>query len=242
MTKINQLNLVRHNKCKLNFTEEQHAELNELAVAAGDELRAGNEDGEKLNELYAYFIETIEYIQERNWHRMNNETHFIADCYRRIKYAAKSYKPDMKTNFISRVEALLYQGVKHYCGKRGDKRKVLTSSDFLLEMENDAQSPESNFVGDEKLSKSVAKIHEEDRDMSVEEQALDKVAEQEIREKYINNENDRVIVEIILDSKVALGQREIARRVSEVTGKSFDQARGMVRTYIKKQQKGMAAK
>ncbi|WP_255451545.1 hypothetical protein [Bacillus sp. AY1-10] len=71
-----------------------------------------------LWEIKAYYMPLIERLAFENWYKMNNETHFIDDCYRKIKYAVRSFDID-KGNFDNRVKMLIHQSVRQYCGNRG---------------------------------------------------------------------------------------------------------------------------
>ncbi|MEC3013876.1 hypothetical protein P9Y11_22960 [Bacillus cereus] len=236
----------------MNFDQPMHDELNALAIAAGEEINAGIENGTKFFELIAYFSDDIEDLRERNWHKMNNEMHFVEDCVRKLKYGAKTFDQD-KGNFIARVSSLFDQSVRQYCGNRGNQRKRIIFNDTI------AKSVDSQSLYDERYQYADDKVEERekleklDRDpdknlnglavvdyeATVEEIGMDRKREKELIDKYGSDDVDRVIMEIIMEEKDYIKQAEISRRLADRTGKSFDSARGAVRKFIRNMKEGM---
>ncbi|WP_255259379.1 hypothetical protein [Bacillus toyonensis] len=163
-----------------------------------------------LWEIKAYYMPLIERLAFENWYKMNNETHFIDDCYRKIKYAVRSFDID-KGNFDNRVKVLINQSVKQYCGNRGRKRKVL------------------QLVGEE-----LCVIGGIDVSIIVEEEALSAIVREEIYEKHCDRETDKLIVDIVFDTDHIENKSEIARRLAKKTGRTFNSARGAVRSFIRR--------
>lgn len=48
-------------------------------------------DNKYITRIEAHYIPLIERLAKDNWYRINNETHFIEDCFRKIKYAIRSF-------------------------------------------------------------------------------------------------------------------------------------------------------
>ncbi|WP_144660511.1 hypothetical protein [Bacillus tropicus] len=161
-----------------------------------------------LWEIEAYYMPLIEQLAFENWYKMNNETHFIDDCYRKVRYAVKSFDIN-KGNFDNRVKVLIYQSLRQYCGDRGSRRRVL------------------ELVGEDIFSKN-------DTNVSVEEKAINTVVEEELYESYCDRKTDTLIVDIIVKEDQVENKSEIARRLAAKTGRSFDSARGMVRSFVKR--------
>ncbi|MFB5568619.1 hypothetical protein ACE41F_26655 [Bacillus cereus] len=198
--------------------------LNELAVAAKTNEGA-------LWEIKAHFMPFIERMAADNWYKMNNEVDFINDANRRIEYAVRSYDPN-KGNFENRVNTLIEQGVRHYCGKRGTKRKVLTSMDAIEDASNATFAADDVEKDDDK--KSSKRQHAIIAADDVEATVIDSVQEIELINKYSETEMDEIILGIILGTKDVLNQSELTRQLAEKTGRSFDSARGAVRGFLKR--------
>ncbi|MGG5792780.1 hypothetical protein [Bacillus nitratireducens] len=163
-----------------------------------------------LWEIKVYYMPLIERLAFENWYKMNNETNFIDDCYRKIEYAVRSFDID-KGNFDNRVKALIYQSVRQYCGNRGRKRKVL------------------QLVGEE-----LDAIDRIDMNIDVEEKALGAIVREEIYEKHCDRETDKLIMDIVLDTHHVENKSEIARRLAQKTGRTFNSARGAVRSFLRR--------
>ncbi|PFA06620.1 hypothetical protein [Bacillus cereus] len=178
----------------------RNEELNILAIEARNEENA-------MWEVKAHYMGHIEGLAQDNWYKMNNEADFIEDCYRRIEYAVRSFNEELG-DFSVRVYALLQQGLRHYCGNRGGKRKVL------------------QLVGEELDAVANTNI-EEDVICAL-------VEEEEVYAKYCEREIDKLIVDIVLHSDHLVNKSDIARRLAKKTGRTFNSARGAVRSLVRR--------
>lgn len=73
-----------------------------------------------------------------------------------------------------------------------------------------------------------------DTDIDVEGEALDAVVREEVYEKHCDREIDKLIVDIVFDTDHIESTCDIARRLAAKTGRSFDSARGAVRSFVKR--------
>ncbi|MED2788258.1 hypothetical protein P4261_28280 [Bacillus thuringiensis] len=223
-------------KLKTNFTDKMNEDLNELAAAAGEELRdVETRTGEKVQssqvfanhcgnfdnaqELFVYFTKDIENLREKHWHLMNNDESFVTDCYNKLRYAARTYVKD-KSNFISRIHMLFQRVLGDHCSRRGDKRKVLKSRDQMLE-------------GAEGRHGNIETYHEIDPNTNVQDEVLAEAREQELINKYGKDDRSTAIMEIIMGDKGYIKQADIARQLADKLSISFDSARSSVRTFLK---------
>ncbi|MEH6892636.1 hypothetical protein V7024_23850 [Bacillus sp. JJ864] len=163
-----------------------------------------------LWEIKAHYMPLIERLAFENWYKMNNETHFIDDCNRKIEYAVRTFNIH-KGNFDRRVRVLINQSVRQYCGKRGKRRKVL------------------QLIGENLDALQII-----DNTVSVEVEAMDAVVKEELYEKYCDKEADKLIMRIVLDEDHVENASEIARQLAKRTGRTFHSARGAVRSFIKR--------
>jgi len=228
-------------KLKTDFSKAMHKELNELAAAAGEEMRNASqkvtsdaifqsENGEfaKSQELFAYFLQDFEILREKYWHKMNNETSFLTDCFNKLRYATRTYDIN-KGNFMSRIEPMIKRVVGDHCTRRGDRRELLESRDALLHVDED----ESASNGRDPIYTDI------DPNANVQEEAIETARETELIEKYGDNDRNKAIMEIIMDEKQYIKQADIARRLADKLSISFDSARGSVRTFIKNMKEGI---
>lgn len=67
--------------------------LHLLAKKEVEECYTGicDNDNKYIMRIEAHYIPLIERLAKDNWYRINNETHFIADCSRKIKYEIRSF-------------------------------------------------------------------------------------------------------------------------------------------------------
>ncbi|KEK25178.1 hypothetical protein [Bacillus gaemokensis] len=165
-------------------------------------------DTARMWAIKLHYMPLIERLTFENWYKMNNETHFIDDCYRKIEYAVRSFDIN-KGSFDNRVKALIYQSVRQYCGNRGNRRRVL------------------QLVGE-----GLDTIDKIDTNTDVEEKALEAIVREEFYEKHCERETDKLIVDIVFDTDYIENKSEIARRLAEKTGRTFHSARGAVRSFI----------
>ncbi|MGM2670770.1 hypothetical protein ACS2QR_22800 [Bacillus cereus group sp. Bce026] len=162
----------------------------------------------RIWDIKVHYMAFIERLVQENWYKMDNEAHFIDDCYRKIEYAVRSFDIE-KGSFDGRARVLIYQSVRQYCGNRGRKRKVL------------------QLVGEE--LDAIDRI-----DMAIDVEELDEVVREEVYERYCDRDIDKLIVDIVFDTDHIKSTCDIARRLAKKTGRSFDSARGAVRAFIKK--------
>jgi hypothetical protein len=191
-------------------------QLNALAKAAKNDTAAAWE-------IKAYYMPLIEKLQTENWHKMNSETAFEDDCFRKLEYGIRTFDAT-KGDFDKRAKALIYQSLKEYCGRRGNRRAVLSSLDKEVAGQEGEALP-NTFLDSLK-----------DDAVDVEEAAIEEVAKQELLAKYAGNEMDELIISIILEANELLTQSEITRRLAAKTGRTFNSARGVVRSFCSKQQ------
>lgn len=192
------------------------SELNQLAAQAKtDEVAAW--------EIKAHYMPLIEKLQLDNWYKMNSETAFEDDCFRKLEYAVRTYD-EKKGDFDKRAKALIFQSVKEYCGRRGNRRAVLSSLD--------AEMPTNDKEG---IKASKYELIE-DADVRVEEQAIDEVTKAELTKQYAANDMDKLVLDIILNADGLISQSEITRRVADKTGRTFNSARGVVRSFCARKQ------
>ncbi|PGT62321.1 hypothetical protein [Bacillus thuringiensis] len=203
--------------------EDINATLNRLATLAKKEVEdcyTGISDNNKYRTgIEAHYIPLIERLANDNWHKMNNEVHFIDDCFRKIRYAIRSFDVD-RGDFDNLVKWLLHQSVRQYCGSRGKKRDVLT------------------LIGDISGLETLGDCIE-----NIEEKAIyNACTYEEIYETLYGSICEKKIDKIILDSifdtiegedvvRSGVKESEITRTVAQKTDRSFDSARGAVRGF-----------
>ncbi|QCY65035.1 hypothetical protein [Bacillus thuringiensis] len=200
--------------------------LNELAVAA-------KVDEGAMWEVKAYFMSFIEGLAKENWYKMNNEASFIDDAYRRIEYAVRTYNPKLG-EFKNRAYTIIRQGVKEHCGKRGGKRKSLSSMEELVDRQ-------ARTVGGNKYNPTELNRFDVEAKIDIEEEVLNKIEGEELTNKYAENETDTMIIEIILGMTGKFSQSEATRMLAEKTGRTFNSARGAVRSFMKRKKAQVAA-
>ncbi|MGG0236905.1 hypothetical protein [Bacillus rhizoplanae] len=164
----------------------------------------------RMWDVKAHYMAFIERLVQGNWYKMNNEAHFIDACYRKIEYAVRSFDIE-KGSFDGRARMLIYQSVRQYCGNRGRKRKVL------------------RLVGEE-----LDAIDRIDTAIDVEGEAIDAVVREEVYEKHCDKEVDKLIVDIVFDTDHIESTCDIARRLAKKTGRTFNSARGAVRSFLRR--------
>ncbi|MEC5304184.1 hypothetical protein [Bacillus thuringiensis] len=164
----------------------------------------------RMWDVKAHYMAFIERLVQDNWYKMNNEAEFIDDCYRKIEYAVRSFNEELG-DFSGRVHVLLQQSVRQYCGNRGGRRKAL------------------QLVGEE-----LNVIDRIDTAIDVEGEALDAVVREEVYEKHCDREIDKLIVDIVFDTDHIESTCDIARRLAKKTGRTFNSARGAVRSFARR--------
>ncbi|MDM5464406.1 hypothetical protein [Bacillus cereus] len=167
-------------------------------------------DENAMWQVKAHYMGYTERLAHDNWYKMNNEADFIDDCYRKIEYVVRSYNEELG-DFGGRVHELLQQSVRQYCGNRGKLRKAL------------------QLVGEE-----LNVIDRIDTAIDVEGEALDAVVREEVYEKHCDKEVDKLIVDIVFDTDHIESTCDIARRLAKKTGRTFNSARGAVRSFARR--------
>ncbi|AHX20200.1 hypothetical protein [Bacillus bombysepticus] len=201
-----------------NKGEDINATLNRIAILAKKEVEdyyTGICDNKYVEKIEAHYIPLIERLANDNWHRINNEIHFIDDCFRRIRYAIKTFDIN-RGDLDKRVKCYIYQCLRKYCGERGKKRKSLT------------------LIGDINVLETL-----EDCEGTAEEKAICNIMiKADTYVKLYENICTKEIDVVILDAMIhtvenydKVTEYEIARTLSRDTGKSFDSARGMIRKF-----------
>ncbi|EJR54324.1 hypothetical protein IIM_02053 [Bacillus cereus VD107] len=108
--------------------EDINATLNRIALLAEKEVEEcynGICDNKYVEKIEAHYIPLIERLANDHWHKINNEVHFIDDCFRRISYAIRTFDVE-RGDFDKRVKYFIYRSLRDYCGRRGEKRDKLT--------------------------------------------------------------------------------------------------------------------
>lgn len=195
--------------------EDINATLNRLATLAKKEVKdcyLGLSDNNKYRtRIKAHYIPLIECLANDNWHKINNEVNFIDDCFRRIEYAIRTFDIN-KGNFDKRVKVIIYQGLRHYCGERGKRRRALT------------------LIGDISVLETLRDCTD-----TTEEKAIYNVSTyEEIYAKLCEKEADILVLDAMIyaaENYDKVSEREISRLLSERTGRSFDSARGTLRGF-----------
>lgn len=197
--------------------------LNRLATLAKKEVEdccSGlcDNDNKYITRIKAHYIPLIEGLANDNWHKINNEVNFIDDCFRRIEYAIRTFNIN-KGNFDKRVKTIIYQGLQHYCGERGRRRRALT------------------LIGDISALEMLGDCTD-----NTEEKAIYNVSTyEEIYAKLCEKEADILVLDAMLyaaENYDKVSERDISRLLSERTGRSFDSARGTIRSFKKRLRKG----
>ncbi|MBE5104167.1 hypothetical protein IGI01_02440 [Bacillus thuringiensis] len=202
--------------------EDINATLNRLATLAKKEVEdcySGLCDNNKYRtRIKAHYIPLIESLANHNWHKINNEVHFIDDCFRRIEYAIRTFDIN-KGNFDKRTKVLLNQSVCQYCGNRGKKRDDLT-------MIGDVSALESleDCIGGNTEEKAIYNV----------------MIDEEIYGNLCEEETDILVLNAMIyaaENYEKVSERSISRLLSERTGRSFDSARNSIRGFKKRLRK-----
>ncbi|PGD45078.1 hypothetical protein COM33_13175 [Bacillus toyonensis] len=172
-----------------------------------------------LWEVIGYYVPLIERLALENWYKMNNETHFIDDCYRKVKYAVRSFNIN-KGDFDMRVKVLLYQSVRQYCGNRGKKRDALRLIGYISALEKLGDCIENT----EESAIYNACTYEESY-----ETLYGSICEKKIDKIILDSIFDTIEGEDVIRSEVK--ESEITRTVAQKTDRSFNSARGAVRGF-----------
>ncbi|MCU5498969.1 hypothetical protein OCF63_13290 [Bacillus wiedmannii] len=194
--------------------EDIDTTLNRIAILAKKEVEdyyTGICDNKYIEKIEAHYIPLIEHLANDSWYKVNNEVHFIEDCFRKIRYAIRTFDI-YRGDFDSRVKWLLYQSVRQYCGSRGKKRGALT------------------LIGDTSVLESLGDCID-----NTEEKAIYNVSTyEEIYAKLCEKEADILVLDAMIyaaENYDKVSERSVSRLLSERTGRSIDSARGAVRGF-----------
>ncbi|MED3350088.1 hypothetical protein P4388_15875 [Bacillus thuringiensis] len=203
-----------------NKGEDINATLNRIATLAKKKVEdcyTGICDNNKYRtRIEAHYIPLIERLANDHWHKINNEVHFIDDCFRRIRYAIRTFDVE-RGDFDKRVKYFIYRSLRDYCGRRGEKRDKLT------------------LIEDSNVFKALDCTH------TTEEKAIGNASTYE--ETYVRLYESICVKEIdfmVLDTMIHTAENydkvteaEISRALSKKTGRSFDSARSTIRSFKK---------
>ncbi|MBK5450902.1 hypothetical protein JFU18_20625 [Bacillus sp. TH22] len=203
-----------------NKDEDINETLNRIAILAKEEVEdyyTGICDNKYVEKIEAHYIPLIERLAKDNWYKINNEVHFIDDCFRRIEYTIRTFDIN-RGDFDKRIKCFIYQALRKYCGERGrgQRRKVLT------------------LIGDIKVLETL-----EDCTDTTEEKAICNVmTNRDTYAKLYENICKKKIDFIVLDTMIHTVENNekvtevaISRALSKKTGRSFDSARSTVRGF-----------
>lgn len=204
--------------------EDINATLNRIAILAKKEVEDYYmricDNNKYRTRIEAHYIPLIERLAKDNWHKINNEVHFIDDCFRRIRYAIRTFDVD-RGDFDKRVKYFIYRSLRDYCGRRGGKRYKLT------------------LIEDSNAFKAL------DCTDTTEEKAIDNMST--YKETYVRLYENICVKEIdfiVLDTMIhtaknydKVTEADISRALSKKTGRSFDSARSTIRSFKKRLRK-----
>lgn len=205
--------------------ENINATLNRIAILAKKEVEDYYmmicDNNKYRTMIKAHYIPLIERLANDHWHKINNEVHFIDDCYRKIEYAISTFNME-RGGFDKRVKYLIYRSLRDYCGRRGEKRNRLT------------------LIEDSNTFKALVCTD------TTEEKAIDNISTyEETYARLYENICVKKIDFIVLDTMIHTAEHydkvteaEISRALSERTGRSFDSARSTIRSFKKRLRKG----
>lgn len=202
-------------------------EVNELAVLAKDDVNA-------MWFTKAFFAPFIESKRESGWHKMNNEAHFLNDCEGRIEYAVRKYDVS-KGDFANRVHTLINQGLAKYCGTKRSKHRKMFAMECVM-VTKPTQGVGQDNEGVDSFSLAVSEARElDEQNQATDATVVHESEVEELKAIYCAKPVDETIVDIILKGNThgGLTHYEIARRLADITGKSFNSARSALRTFIK---------
>lgn len=174
-------------------------------------------DNKYVEKIEAHYIPLIERLANDNWHRINNETHFIEDCFRRIRYAIRTFDVD-RGDFDKRVKYFIYRSLRDYYGRRGEKRDKLTLIEGTRGLEKFGNCAESTE------NKAIYNV----------------MVKEEIYTKLCEKETDIVVLGAMIhtaENYEKVTEAEISRVLSKKTGRSFDSARSTIKSFKKRLRK-----
>ncbi|MGH0678108.1 hypothetical protein ACQVPP_12965 [Bacillus luti] len=202
-----------------NKGENINATLNRIAILAKEEVEDYYmricDNNKYRTMIKAHYIPLIERLANDNWHYINNETHFIEDCYRRIRYAIRTFDID-RGDFDKRVKYFIYRALRDYCGRRGGRRDKLTMIEDI-----DALESLEDYM-DSTEEKAIYNV------------IINKKACTSLYQNMCERKTDIVVLDAIIHTAEhydKVTEAEISRVLSKKTGRSFDAARGMIRSF-----------
>ncbi|EEM93470.1 MULTISPECIES: hypothetical protein [Bacillus] len=204
--------------------EDINATLNRIAILAKKEVEDYYmricDNNKYRTRIEAHYIPLIERLAKDNWHKINNEVHFIDDCFRRIRYAIRTFDVE-RGDFDKRVKYFIYRSLRDYCGRRGEKRDKLT----LIEDSNVFKALDCTDATEEKAIGNASTY-------------------EETYARLYENICVKKIDFIVLDTMIhtaedydKITEAEISRALSKKTGRSFDSARSTIRSFKKRLRK-----
>ncbi|PFT24139.1 hypothetical protein COK52_10285 [Bacillus thuringiensis] len=200
--------------------EDIEATLNRTAILAKKEVEdyytgICDNDNKYITRIKAHYIPLIERLAQDNWYRINNETHFIEDCFRKIGYAIRTFDVD-RGDFDNRVKWLLYQSVRQYCGNRGKKRDALT------------------MIGDISTLETLGDCVEDTEGKAIYNVITSKETSASLYKNICVKEIDFIVLDAMIhtaENYDKVTEAEISRALSKKTGRSFDSARNTIRSF-----------
>lgn len=207
-----------------NEDENINETLNRIAILAKKEVEdyyIGICDNNKYRTMIkAHYIPLIERLANDHWYKINNEVHFIDDCFRRIRYAIRTFDVE-RGDFDKRVKYFIYRSLRDYCGRRGEKRDKLT----LIEDSNLFKALDCTGTTEEKAIGN-ATTHKETYARLYETICVKKI--------------DFIVLDTMIhtaENHDKVTEAEISRALSKKTGRSFDSARSTVKSFKKRLRK-----
>ncbi|MEK4840005.1 hypothetical protein [Bacillus sp. FSL L8-0152] len=209
-----------------NKGEDIGTTLNRTAILAKKEVEdyytgICDNNNKYITRIKAHYIPLIEQLTIDNWYRINNETQFIEDCFRKIEYAVRTFDVG-RGDFDNRVKWLLYQSVRHYCGSRGKKRDVL------------------KLIGDISVLETLGRCVEDTEEKAIYNVITNKETCASLYKNICKKEIDFIVLDTMIHTAENYGkvtEAEISRALSKKTGRSFDSARNMIRSFKRRLRK-----
>lgn len=201
-----------------NKGEDINETLNRIAILAKEEVEdyyTGICDNKYVEKMEAHYIPLIERLANDNWHKMNNEVHFIDDCFRRIIYAIRTFDIN-KGDFDKRVKSFIYQALRKYCGERGKRRTVLT------------------LISDINVLETLEDCAENAEEKAIYNVITNKETSASLYKNICVKEIDFIVLEAMIhtaENYDRVTEAEISRVLSKKTGRSFDSARSTIRSF-----------
>ncbi|EMJ6440501.1 hypothetical protein [Bacillus cereus] len=195
--------------------------LNRIAILAKKEVEdyyMGIYNNKYRTRIEAHYIPLIERLTNVNWHRINNEVHFIDDCFRRIRYAIRTFDID-RGDFDKRVKYVIYRSLRDYLGRRGEKRDKLT------------------LIEDSNAFRKVGECTNTTEEKAIYNVSTDQENYAWLYETICVKEIDFIVLDAMIHTAKnydRVTEAEISRVLSKKTGRSFDSARSSIRSLKKR--------